>query len=115
MDVRVAATVAMLALGASSTETRAQGDSSSSSSAQPRAAKPAPRAKAVPEREADREAAALAKRLPLDPAIGDLRDTLPPDIPEAMRQLGLRPTEGARTDLRGRPLTTEEIVDALAH
>ena len=68
-----------------------------------------------PQTERDADAAALAKRLPLDPAIGDLRDTLPPDIPAAMRQLGLRPTEGVRTDLRGHSLTTEEIVNALAH
>ncbi len=110
-----------VALAVASTALSAKGqsnppDGQSSSSAQPRSIKPAsPATAARTEPERDLDAAALARRLPLDPAIGNLRDTLPADIPEAMRQLGLHPTEGVRMDLRGRSLTTEEIVNALAH
>jgi hypothetical protein len=56
----------------------------------------------------------FARSLPLDPAIRELRDQLPPNVPAVERALGLRPPRGSATDLRGRVPSPREIVDALA-
>jgi hypothetical protein len=68
----------------------------------------------VPRTETDRSAEDIARNLPLDPAIRDLHDQLPANIPAVERSLGLRPPRGIPTDLRGQVPTPGQIVDALA-
>jgi hypothetical protein len=62
----------------------------------------------------DASAERVARSLPLDPGLRELRDRLPPDIPAVERALRLRPPRGPATDMRGRTPTPREIVDALA-
>jgi hypothetical protein len=68
----------------------------------------------VPHTETDQGAKDIAHSLPLDPAIRDLHDQLPPDVPAVERSLGLHPPRGVATDLRGQVPTPRQIVDALA-
>ena len=64
--------------------------------------------------EGDAAAARVAQSLPLDPAVRDLRDHLPPNVPAVERALGLRPPRGPATDLRGGTPSPRDIVNALA-
>ena len=79
---------------------------------------PAPRPMpAAPQAGAERdgEARQLAGQLPLDPGTANLQNRLPADVPGTIRRLGLRTPNGSRTDLRNRPATTGDVINALQH
>ena len=65
--------------------------------------------------ELDPQAQAQASQLPLDPVTANLQSRLPTDVPGTVRQLGLRVPNGSRIDMRGRPVTTPEVINALQH
>ena len=60
------------------------------------------------------QAEQLSQTLRIDPATADLRDNRPADVAGTEGSLGLRPSRGPHTDLRGRTPSSREIVDALA-
>ncbi len=82
--------------------------------ARPQVTSPAEPASPPAAQGGDAAAERVARSLPLDPSIRELRDRLPPNIPAVERSLGLRPPRGPATDLRGRTPSSREIVNALA-
>jgi hypothetical protein len=68
----------------------------------------------VPAEGASRAVDDLARDLPLDPAIRNLGDALPDHAGAIELRLGLRRTNVAGIDMRGRTPSSAEIVEALA-
>ena len=77
---------------------------------------PPPAVPAAPAASTGHDAGAerIARGLPLDPAVRDLQNQLPANVPAVERTLGLHPPTGRATDMRGRLPSPREIVDALA-
>ena len=76
----------------------------------PRAAAPMPG-----NAEPDAQARQLAAQLPLDPGTANLQSQMPADVPGTAGQLGLRVPNGPKADMRGQPVTTPALIDALRH
>lgn len=79
----------------------------------PDAASGAAQARSRPGAQADPAVERLARNLPLQPGLRDLRDAAPADSVAVIRQLGLRPSSAPATDLRDRIPSVEELLLAL--